>query len=88
MSTAMSTKRSFVPAKHEAKSGVSLGILALAGGILLIAAGIALNASWAAVAGFVPFTTAAIYYNNLFWAKMYDSKKLQMPSRKSIARYY
>ena len=88
MSTAMSAKRSFASERHEAKSGVGIGLVALTGGALLIAAGIGLNAPWAAVAGFVPFAASALYYNSLFWAKMYETGKMKAPSRESIARYY
>lgn len=73
MNTAMSTKRSFVSIRPHATSNSGYTLLAFIGGFVLMAIGFKLGLDFLAIIGFVPFTTALLYYNAMFWAKRYDN---------------
>lgn len=76
MNTAMSTKRSFVSDRSYSAPHTGYALLALVGGAILLAAGIKLNLTLVAALGFVPFATAFLYYNGMFWAKRIDQGRM------------
>lgn len=84
MSTAMSTKRLSVPQQGvESVSGKNLSLIAFIGGFVLMVVGIMLNVTVLAIVGFAAFATTLLYYNSMFWAKMYESGKM---SQKAVSQ--
>lgn len=81
MNTAMSSRRSYVEA--SAKESASPALFALIGGFVLMILGVMADVPVLMAVGFVPFVTAALYYNNMFWAGMYKSGKLRQSFRKT-----
>jgi fatty acid desaturase len=88
MSTAMSTKH-FVSSREPARTGTNaISLVALFGGLALLVLGIALGQAWMAIVGFVPFITAALYFNGMFWAKIIDSSGWNMTRESMMRKYY
>lgn len=79
MSTAMSTKRMVVSQQHEGVIGKNLSLIAFIGGFVLMVLGVMLNVTALAIIGFAAFATTLLYYNSMFWAKMYESGKMDTP---------
>ena len=79
MNAAMSSRRSFGSVRHgpvETSSVKSLPIVAFIGGFILLALGIKYDVTVLAAVGFIAFVTTLMYFNSMFWAKMFDSGKM------------
>lgn len=88
MNTAVSSRRFVVPARREGPSGNSM-LVTLVGGFLVMVLGMVMDVTVVAGLGFVGFASAFLYYNGVFWAKMYEAGKISDPTRKSvISRYF
>lgn len=87
MNTTMSTKRTFVAPRRESMSGTGISVIGLVAGLALMALGVGLDNSLPAAVGFVSFATSFMYLNGMFWAKLYDSKKISV-SQSRINRYF
>ena len=91
MNTAMSSRRVFVVPESVSKPKNTTGMwlnasLAFIGGLFLMAVGVMLDNRLPAAAGFGVFAIGFLQLNNMFWAKIYGSRKLV--SQKWINRNY
>ncbi|MCD8140383.1 MAG: hypothetical protein LUE17_11505 [Planctomycetaceae bacterium] len=89
MSSAMSTKRSFVSVRSEVDSKFSyLPLIALLSGALFLAFGIKLDSTALSIVGFVAFTSSMLYYNSIFWARALKNHKVDPTRMSQIRKYY
>ncbi|MCD8349882.1 MAG: hypothetical protein LUC93_04640 [Planctomycetaceae bacterium] len=89
MSSAMSTKRSFVSVRSEVDTKTSyLPLIALISGALFLAFGIKLDSTALSIVGFVAFTASMLYYNSMFWARALKNHKLDSARVSQIRKYY
>ncbi len=89
MSSAMSTKRSFVSVRSEADTKVSyLPLVALIAGAVFLAFGIKLDSTALSIVGFVGFTASMLYYNSMFWARALRNHKIDSTRVSQIRKYY
>lgn len=89
MSTAMSSKRSFVPLHEESSSKAKLtAVIALIGGAIFLAFGIRLDSTVLSIIGFVGFTSSLLYFNSLFWAHVLRNYKVDSRRISQFRKYY
>lgn len=89
MSTAMSSKRSYVPAHEEASSKAKgTAFIALIAGAVFLAFGIKLDSTVLSIIGFVAFTSSMLYFNAIFWAYVMKDRKVDTRRLSQVKRYY
>ncbi len=91
MSTAMSTKRSFISERGVSKpaaprSEAQIALYAFVAGILLLLAGTQVNVDILMIAGFFFAVCGALALNALFWAGYY--KEHGGPEGSSYSQFY
>lgn len=89
MSTAMSSKRAYVPFHEETGSKAkTTAVIALIAGALFLAFGIKLDSAILSMIGFVGFTSALLYFNSMFWAHVLRDYKIDSKRFNQIKDYY
>lgn len=89
--TAMSTKRSFVSVRENAKEKGEhnvLALIALLAGALFLAVGIQIDSTFFAMVGFVGFTSGLLYLNAIFWSRVFKDYKVGSRRMSQIMKYY
>ena len=89
MSTAMSSKKTFVSSRHESKTSRNgFAALAVIAGLFVMIVGIQTDLSALMVVGFAAFGSALMYLNTMFWAWMYETKRLRQSLRRSQSQIF
>lgn len=88
MHTARLTKSSFRESPRiREKSSINPYVAAFIGGLVLFIAAVVLNSGVMAAIAFVPFVSGFLYLNAMFWAELYEEKKID-PARDFRGGYY
>lgn len=81
-SSIISARQASVPAATGG-SKIGIAVISLIAGLLILALGVKLDVTAIMGVGFTVFACALMYLNAMFWAYMYESGKMRMPSRRT-----
>ena len=80
-SSIISARQNVVPAATEGNR-IGTAVISLIAGLLVLALGVKLDVTAVMGVGFTVFCCALMYLNAMFWAYMYETGKMRMPSRR------